>query len=99
MISEPIACPLRSRNCPFALSANNACARAVTTSGYNTPSRTVVTTVIRIAIRTFRLAFIEFRVFRVFRGYASSAASSEPQCRDDDVDHLDADKRRDDAAD
>src|SRR5579872_916560 len=83
MISDPMRWPSRSRSCPFAWSLNRTCASAVTTSGYTTPSSTVVTTVIRNAIRRF---------FWI-------RMSREPQRRDDDVHDLDAHKGRDDAAD
>ena len=47
--------PFRVISCPLAWSGNSTCARPVTASGYARPSRTVVTTVIRVAVTRWRI--------------------------------------------
>src|SRR6476660_4514544 len=97
MMREPTTLPLRSISWPFALSGKATCAIPVITSGYTMPRISVVTIVIRTAAVRFFPMFMMFLHRR--RGRSEVRFLREMQCRDDDVDDLDADERRDDATD
>src|SRR5216684_2783777 len=81
MILEPTIVPFLSISCPLARSGSSTWARPVITSGYKTPNITVVTKVNHRAIRRF-----------FFIGSSNNA-----KIRQQYVDELDSDKRRDDS--
>src|SRR6266850_1573204 len=80
---EPTISPFFTMSAPLAWVGKKNCARPVTASGYSKPNRTVVTRVIRMAMR--RCCFI--------------GTSSQMQVRDHHVDQLNAEERRHNAAD
>src|SRR5271165_1599123 len=81
MILEPTILPFLSTSCPLARSGNNTWARPVMASGYRIPNITVVTKVNHRAIRRF--FFI--------------SSSNDPKIRQQDIDELNSDKRRNDS--
>src|ERR1700758_3777138 len=82
MILDPTVLPAFSINCPLARLGNNTWARPVTARGYRIPNITVVTKVNHKAITRF--FFI--------------SSSHNPQVRQQHVDQLDSEKRRDNSA-
>src|SRR5262245_40895227 len=86
MSSEPTTTPSRSTRLPLAARRNSNLPTPVTTSGYTTPVRTVITTIIRTEVP---------RCFHTF----SSTPFSDPAQRDQhEIDRLDADERSDQAS-
>src|SRR5229473_1927335 len=82
MILDPTILPFLSISWPLARSGKNTWARPVITSGYRTPNITVVTKVNHRAIRRF--FFI--------------SSSNNPKVRQQYIDELDSDKRRNDSS-
>src|SRR6266478_3580585 len=82
MILEPTILPFLSISCPLARSGNSTCANPVTPSGYRNPKITVVTKVNQNEMRRF--FFI--------------SSSNHPKIRQQYVDELDSDERRNNSA-